>query len=101
MTTDVVYYYVVEVVPVASMSRVGPKGQVVLPKELRDELRIMPGDKVTFTLEDGRIILLPVKTKTATELLGALRSAHPIDPVAARKDYQEHLTSKYGRPSHE
>ncbi len=85
----------------ASMSRVGPKGQVVLPKELRDELRIMPGDKVTFTLEDGKIVLLLIKTKTASELLGALRSAHPIDTVAVRKDYQEHLASKYGQSSHE
>ena len=91
----------IEVILVASMSRVGPKGQVVLPKEIRDELRIMPGDKVTFTLEDGKIVLLPIKTKTASELLGALRSAHPIETVAARKDYQEHLASKYGRQSHE
>ncbi len=85
----------------ASMSRVGPKGQVVLPKELRDELRIVPGDKVTFILEDGKLVLLPIKTKTASELLGALRSARPIDTVAARKDYQDQLASKYGQPSHE
>ena len=83
----------------ASMSRVGAKGQVVLPKELRDVLRIMPGDKVTFTLEEGKIVLLPIRRKTASELLGALRSPHPIDIVAAREDYQEHLASKYA--SHE
>ena len=101
MTKRALCYYGVEVIPVASMSRVGPKGQVVLPKELRDELRIMPGDKVTFSLEEGKIVVLPIKTKTASELLGALRSAHPIDTVAARKDYQEHLASKHGQPSHE
>ena len=28
----------------------------------------MPGDKVTFTLEEGRLVLLPIKAKTASEL---------------------------------
>ena len=33
--------------------RVGPKGQVVIPKELRESLGIVPGDEVEFALDEG------------------------------------------------
>lgn len=38
-------------------SRVGPKGQVVIPKALRDELGIAPGDEVVFELVDGGVLV--------------------------------------------
>jgi AbrB family looped-hinge helix DNA binding protein len=35
--------------------KVGPKGQVVIPKELRDALGITPGDEVTFWREGDHV----------------------------------------------
>lgn len=35
--------------------RVGAKGQVVIPKEIRERLRIEPGDEVAFD-DDGRSV---------------------------------------------
>ncbi|MGH9129961.1 MAG: AbrB/MazE/SpoVT family DNA-binding domain-containing protein [Acidimicrobiales bacterium] len=37
--------------------RVGAKGQVVIPKSLRDEANLHPGDEVDFELKDGEIVL--------------------------------------------
>ena len=39
--------------------RVGPKGQVVIPKQLRDELGIEPGDEVSFWLHDDHVAVRP------------------------------------------
>ncbi len=39
--------------------RVGAKGQVVIPKELRDQLGIEPGDEVSFWLHDDHVAVRP------------------------------------------
>ena len=36
---------------------VGPKGQVAIPRAMRKVLKIQPGSKVVFRLEDGRAIV--------------------------------------------
>jgi AbrB family looped-hinge helix DNA binding protein len=36
--------------------RVGPKGQVVIPKRLRDAIGLEPGDEVEFSLLDGKAV---------------------------------------------
>jgi antitoxin PrlF len=33
------------------------KGQVTIPKEIRDELGLKPSDKIVFSLEDGHVTL--------------------------------------------
>jgi AbrB family looped-hinge helix DNA binding protein len=42
--------------------RVGAKGQVVIPKELRDELGIEPGDEVTFWRHGDHVAVRPADT---------------------------------------
>jgi len=50
--------------------KVGPKGQVVLPKRIRDQLGIRPGDAVTVDELDGEVRIR--KAVTAKDLWGML-----------------------------
>lgn len=40
-------------------ARVGSKGQVVIPKTVRDQARLHPGDEVDIAFDDERIVIAP------------------------------------------
>ena len=42
---------------------VGPKGQVVIPKDLRDALGIAAGDQVTFWREGDHVAVAPARSR--------------------------------------
>lgn len=44
-------------------SRVGPKGQVVIPHQLRAELGIEPGDEVEFWHDGDHVAVRPVAAR--------------------------------------
>jgi AbrB family looped-hinge helix DNA binding protein len=68
-------------------SKVGPKGQVVIPKAMRDRLGLRPGDEVTFELEGRAVKVEPASTgrplrgrlhdRDLVEMLEADRRAEP------------------------
>lgn len=57
--------------------RVGRKGQVVIPKDLRDALGIEPGDEVSFWREDDHVALRPART--SRPLRGRFRNTDLVD----------------------
>lgn len=50
---------------------VSPKYQVVIPKEIRDTLRLRPGQKMRVIEYDGRIELIP--DRDISELRGFIK----------------------------
>jgi AbrB family looped-hinge helix DNA binding protein len=57
---------------------VSPKFQVVIPKAIRDELKIKPGQKVQAIAYRGRIELIPVQN--IRKLRGSLKGMDASDP---------------------
>jgi AbrB family looped-hinge helix DNA binding protein len=39
--------------------RLGAKGQVVIPKSIRDRAQLHPGDEVDFELRDDQVVIIP------------------------------------------
>jgi antitoxin PrlF len=54
--------------------RVGAKGQVVIPKEMRDELGLQPGAEVEFE-RDGETVRIVAAGRAATQGLRGRYSA--------------------------
>lgn len=62
--------------------RVGPKGQVVVPKAIRERVGIQPGDEVHVDEVDGEVRIR--RGTSFEELRGAL------GPAVGMADWEEH-----------
>jgi len=54
---------------------VSPKFQVVIPKEIREQMHLKPGQKLQAMAFEGRIQLIPVRP--TKELRGFLKGMNP------------------------
>jgi AbrB family looped-hinge helix DNA binding protein len=55
------------------VSPVSEKGQVTIPKEIRDSLRLKKGDRVVFLEVDAQVILRKAKSEKLSEALQSQR----------------------------
>lgn len=63
-------------------STITSKGQITIPKEIREFLGVGDSDKLAFTpVEDGKV-MLSVLRSSATSLFGMLRSYKRHRPVS-------------------
>jgi AbrB family looped-hinge helix DNA binding protein len=66
------------------MFKISSKGQITLPKKIREALKIGPGGKVDFTLERNEVKLRVVEKSQARALMGSLRKY-------ARRRYEKEI----------
>ncbi|MFZ1389774.1 MAG: AbrB/MazE/SpoVT family DNA-binding domain-containing protein [Thiolinea sp.] len=81
----------------ALVSTVTQKGQVTIPKNMRDSLHLMTGDKVEFALnERGEIVIKPLTRKVAevAGLLSKYKKSKPVTVEMMNEAIAQHLQNQ-------
>ena len=73
---------------------VSSKGQITLPRFLREALGLKPGSVVSLTLDEGELRLRPAPAGTARRLAGSLRRYAKPGPG---KSIRAHVKREVGR----
>jgi len=72
-------------------STVSSKGQVTIPKQVRDALRVDAGDRVLFVVRDDGVVELRPETRDLLDLVGCLT------PPGGRRVTVEEMNASLGR----
>ena len=74
------------------------KGQVTIPKEIRNALAIKEGDSVIFIVEGDHAILKPIKKKSLSDFYGTLSATRPYPGVEAiREEIHHKIARRFNR----
>ena len=68
------------------------KGQVTIPKKIRDEFGLKPHDKVVFVRRGDALVLKPVKD--IFSVMGSVKPHHETDFRKIRKETQRIIAEK-------
>lgn len=80
------------------MARVTSKGQVTVPKAIREALRLERGDLLVFaTHPQGRVELRRLPGRTLSQLHGTLAVARSVPHARERTTYRRALAKRLGR----
>jgi antitoxin PrlF len=80
------------------IATVTSKGQVTIPKAIREALGIFQSDRVLFLVEGDRIIMTPLHHRSLQELRGALPATRGDEGFEAiREEVQKDLGERMAR----
>jgi AbrB family looped-hinge helix DNA binding protein len=83
---------------VAQMATVTAKGQITIPKSIREALGITTQDRVLFVMEGDRVILVPLHRHPLSHLYGALPATRSYPGhQAIREEVQKGLGETFAR----
>ena len=71
-------------------AKISEKGQLVIPKEIRDRVNLQKGDTVNVTETDGIITIK--KAKTIFDMVGSIKVSKKFDAEKVLKHAQTEIT---------
>ena len=71
------------------------KGQVTIPKEVRNSLDIKEGDSVIFVIEKDHAVLKPLKKKNLKYFYGILPATRPYPGMESVREEVHHELAKH------
>ena len=79
-------------------ARITIKGQITIPKKIRDSLSMKEGDSVIFSVEGDHAVLRPLKKKALADFHGSLTATKPFPGMEeVRKEVHEKIAKRlYG-----
>ncbi|MCX8182624.1 MAG: AbrB/MazE/SpoVT family DNA-binding domain-containing protein [Candidatus Methanomethyliaceae archaeon] len=75
--------------------KVGPKGQVVIPRAMRKFLKIQPGSRVIFRLEGNRVLIQKPEFDAVAVLEDISKKGKSVKSVPPHL-YEEELSKRIG-----
>ncbi len=76
-----------------SATKIGRRGQITLPKKVREWLDISEGDRVIFLREGDEVRVKPIR-RTLLDLRGVIQVSEPQDFDAIRKKVMSEWAEK-------
>jgi len=70
------------------------KGQVTIPKEIREALTIQEGDSVIFEVQGDHAVLKPLRKKSLADFYGVLSATRPYPGSEAIRREVRHKMGK-------
>jgi AbrB family looped-hinge helix DNA binding protein len=71
-----------------NVGKIGKKGQIVIPKEIRKNYNIKTGDAILFKIQEGKLMLEKIQEK----MKDILKSSKPIEQSIA---FQKRLRDEW------
>jgi AbrB family looped-hinge helix DNA binding protein len=78
-------------------STITSKGQVTIPRQIREKLELKVGDKLNFQYQKNGTVLLAVASKKVNEVYGMLayRAKKPVSVEQMNEGIRNHIRNKY------
>ena len=71
-----------------NIGKLSKKGQIVIPKEIRDKFGIKPGDAAIFKIQGEKVILEKIQEKMSDILINS-------EPIEKSLDFQRKLRDEW------